>query len=103
RRAAALALADALGVDAVAVLESDGKAPVVYQRRILEPQPAPSPEPVLAQPVQETERMSAATTTPFYKRAWFWAVVGGAAVASAGMVVLYYYSQPETVSYTCCR
>jgi hypothetical protein len=102
RRAAALALVDALGVDAVALLESDGRVPVVYQRRLPEPSPPPPPTPAFQLAAREPP-MAASSRAPVYRRAWFWAVVGGAVVASLGAFAMYYYSQPETVSYTCCR
>ena len=103
RRTAALALADALGVEAVALLEADTPEPVVYTRRIATLAATPPPPAALVTPPAETAAAPPPRTTPVYKRAWFWAVIGGVAVASAGAVAIYYFAQPENVSYTCCR
>jgi hypothetical protein len=100
RRSAALALADALGVDAVALLDADAREPAVYTRRIPALAATPPPAPALVTP---PEPPAPPPHTPVYKRAWFWAVLGGVAVASAGAVAIYYFAQPESVSYTCCR
>jgi len=102
RRAAALALAAALGVDSVAMLDGDARAPTIYGRQIMA---TPAPEPAPSQLVRAGEPAAPppVARAPLYRRAWFWAVVGGLAAASASAVAIYYFSQPDTLSYTCCR
>ncbi|HUS66804.1 MAG TPA: PEGA domain-containing protein [Kofleriaceae bacterium] len=93
RGQAALALAAALGVDSVAVLDAGADAPALYTR----------PPPVVPRGA-ELRRAEAPRPRPWYRRGWVWGTIAGAAVV-IGVVagVAGYYGTPEQVSATCCR
>jgi hypothetical protein len=86
RRAAALALAGALGVDALVVIDA-GEAETIYERA--------RPDLVQAQPQPHR---------PWYRRGWVWGVIAGTAAAVAVVAgVAGYYASAVEVQPTCCR
>jgi hypothetical protein len=93
RRQAALALAAALDVSVIAVLDG-GETPIEYRRE------QPQPE----RRVDLVEQPRAATPKAWYKRGWVWGVVASSVIVVAVVAgVAGYYGQKEEISATCCR
>jgi len=96
RRQPALALAAALGVHAVAVVEASGGAPTVYAPE--PPAPAAVAADLLVIPAAPSRR------SPWYKKTWPWVlIVGGAAVAATAVGVGVAYGSPSVPTLSCCR
>lgn len=106
RRQAALALAAALDVDAVAVLEPRGDASVIYAR-VARALPPPAPlvaAPALAAPAATAlAPLTPPPRKPWYRRGWIWGVVAGAAVAATVTGLAVYYTSRESLTWTCCK
>jgi hypothetical protein len=102
RREAALALAGAIGVDALLVVDA-GSSPELYGRpRAAAAAPAPAPAVDVAAPAPRA--LSPAPRQPWYKKAWPWLLIaGGSAVAATavGLGVRFGTSTINTI--TCCR
>jgi hypothetical protein len=98
RREAALALAGAIAVDAIVVVEA-GASPQLYARPLaLAParrEPARRASPLLPQ---------RPWYKPWYRKAWPWIlVVGGAAAAATAVAVGVTFGNSTTTTLTCCR
>jgi hypothetical protein len=101
RREAALALAGAIGVDALVVVEP-GSEPEVYGRRPPPPPAASAPPPLLAAPTLRA--VSPPRQRPWYKKPWPWVlIVGGAAVAATAVAVGVTLGTSTVGTITCCR
>ncbi len=92
QRSAALALANALRVDAIAVLDpSAPDSPAIYERvtapvAVIPPVTQPPPEP-----------------QPWYRRPWVWGTAVGVGAAVVIAVVIVGLSAPSQVQVQCCR
>jgi hypothetical protein len=102
RRQPALALAAAAGVDAVVLVDPDGKATLIGSLSL--------PAPAVAMPLPSASAPTLAATSPaprrrpWYKKAWPWVLlVGGAAAAATAVSVGVVYGPASPASLSCCR
>lgn len=104
RRQPALALAAAVGVDGVIVVDPDGVAKLYDTPPPLAPPPVASAA-ATPPPAAPTVALTAASSRrPWYKRTWPWVLlVGGAAAAATAVSVGVVYGAPPSVSLSCCR
>jgi hypothetical protein len=101
----AAALAAALGVETVVVVEN-GASPAVFAPAA--PSPPPPPRPAAPAPAAAAAPRLVATPIapppPWYKRKWPWAlIVGGAVVVVTAVTVGVVVGAPQPAGITCCR
>jgi hypothetical protein len=93
----ARALAAALGVDAVVVVEAGSPTPIVYAAEM----PAPAAERI-SPPARPAT--TAARPRPWYKKTWPWIVIaGGATLAATAVGVGVGVGAAPPPTFTCCR